>query len=85
MTQKTAELLIESAYNAGINAEIYENYSGRGMYGTTTTGITIENELEFALAVAETARNATDEEYDTLCNELKRLRTDSLGFNIIIY
>lgn len=32
--------LMDKLMEAGYEAELYENYSGRGMYGNTTTGVT---------------------------------------------
>lgn len=39
MTLKTAEKLVARINSEGGNAKLYEDYSGRGMYGDVTTGV----------------------------------------------
>ena len=62
-----------------IDGEVYENYSGRGMYGKTCLGITVEN-LEKALF--KLGRESADGSFS---KELERFETDSLGRSFIIY
>ena len=92
MTKELAELLV----NNGSDLRIYEDYSGRGMYGKTTTGIQCDDIKDFLDAVGETFCNMVSdasfegEDYDMeLADELKDLltnhRQDSLGLGYIIY
>ena len=64
-----------------IGGEVYENYSGRGMFGKTCLGITVEN-LEKALF--KLGRMATSEDLEFV-TELENFRTDNLGRDYIIY
>lgn len=58
MQKNTAIDLMDFLQSEGFDAELYEDYSGRGMYGRTTTGITtnasfgemesMEEEMELA-------------------------------------
>lgn len=62
-----------------IGGEVYENYSGRGMFGKTCLAITVD-ELENALF--RLGRESGDYDFS---NELERFKTDSLGRSFIIY
>jgi len=42
MQLEQATELVEFLESEGHEAELYENYSGRGMYGNTTTGVTTD-------------------------------------------
>lgn len=92
MKREIAELLV----NSGYDLQIYEDYSGRGMYGKTTTGIECDSINDFLKAVGEAFCNLVadatmeGEDYDmtmaeylqeTLCN----FTQDSLGMRYIIY
>ena len=39
MRKSTAEKIVQKLQDAGYRASVYENYSGRGMYGRTVMGI----------------------------------------------
>lgn len=43
MEYKVAEAIVQEMENNGVDAEIRESYSGRGMYGKTTTGIVCDD------------------------------------------
>lgn len=69
------------------DSDVYENYSGRGMFGETTTGI-VCNKSEFYNGIGGFLETA--EEFDIeLINEVgtmfKNLRTDSMGLSMIFY
>ena len=42
MELNDAQDLIDILQGEGYEAELYENYSGRGMYGNTTIGVTTD-------------------------------------------
>lgn len=42
MKFSNAQDLVDILQGEGYEAELYENYSGRGMYGKTTTGVTTD-------------------------------------------
>lgn len=93
MKKEIAELLIE--HNRDLN--LYENYSGRGMYGKTTTGISCDDMAQVMEAVGECfldmiydASSIHNDTYDTsdaedLVDALTNFQTDSLGLGIIVY
>lgn len=64
-----------------IGGEVYENYSGRGMYGKTCLGITV-NELENSLFRLGKLAAQSDDGWE---HELENFRTDNLGRDYIIY
>jgi hypothetical protein len=61
---------------------IYEDYSGRGMYGETTTGIVTSSISEFIKSCIA----ATLDEPEVMEKILsKNIRSDSMGLDIIFY
>ncbi len=62
-----------------IGGEIYEDYSGRGMFGKTCMGITVD-ELENSLF--RLGKESADYEFS---KELENFRTDNMGKGSIIY
>lgn len=71
---------------ANYGGEIYENYSGRGMYDKTTTGITFGSQTEFNRAFADAIKNSgDDDEKELLTSALSKLQTDNMGLSIIFY
>jgi hypothetical protein len=92
MKREVAELIVEHGYDM----EIYEDYSGRGMFGDTTTGVVCDSLRDFLAAVSEKfyemILDAKDlgEDYDTedakvLMENVGRIRLDNLGTSLIIY
>jgi hypothetical protein len=92
MNKEIAEMLIDY----GNDLSIHEDYSGRGMYGKTTTAITCDSKDDLMEAIGELffemILDAKDmgEDYDTIkAKELKsvltNLRQDSLGRGYIFY
>lgn len=64
-----------------ISGEVYEDYSGRGMFGKSCMGITVENvEKAIFLLGKWAAENETG-----FTSELERFQTDSMGRSSIIY
>lgn len=80
MTQQTAELL--SDYNYSL--EVYEDYSGRGMFGETTQGV-VGSQQSFNRALAEIMVDADEDERKIVANELESLRIDNMGLDLIFY
>lgn len=69
MTKDTAKFLMEAAENAGVEATLYENYSGRGMFNKETQGIVVKNPIKlFAAAIFEAYQFGCDDgAYDADC------------------
>jgi hypothetical protein len=71
MTRREAMDFVDLLNDECIDAKVHENYSGRGMYGRTTTAIYIP---EYTL---RSALNA--------CPSLSAFSVDSLGRGHIVY
>lgn len=86
MELEHAKLIVESLNEIGdAEYEVYENYSGRGMYGETTTAIVVPSVLKFATDVLRVSNSFVDEDGDCLLCELQNLKSDNLGRDYIIY
>jgi hypothetical protein len=88
MDIKAAKFLINVMENAGESAELYEDYSGRGMYGATTTGITVEHPLLVISALIDYVKQmdpeAFKEEQENI-PDFPTLKWDNMGNDTIIY
>lgn len=78
MDRGIAEHIVNACNNEGVEARLYENYSGRGMYGKTTMGVVVESLEDVLKAVINCSYSLKG--YGVDC-----IRSDSLGRNIIIY
>jgi sugar phosphate isomerase/epimerase len=98
MKIEIAKAIVETAEELGIEINLYENYSGRGMFGRTTAGIVYDKDGDLLQAVAKAAKvytEITDEarengielafDVDDFIHGLKNLSSDSMGRSTIIY
>lgn len=88
MNRKLAQLLVDLAEDFDIEASIYENYSGRGMYGAVTTGIVMEDAVaNLPFLLYNCARSIVElQEAGELPLELdESFRTDNMGRDVIVY
>ena len=74
----------------GTEVQLYEDYSGRGMYGKTTTGVVVESILSFYSSLADSLEDMLEyddkEEVQKLIAAMKDIHSsDSLGFSTILY
>lgn len=89
MKKSTAELIVDASIH-DIALELYENYSGRGMYGSKTHGVTGKYS-SFICAVAEASADLVENhgkdstEWVNFLEDLENLRTDSMGLDFIFY
>jgi len=83
LTQEQREMLQNAADN--LDAQIREDYSGRGAFGKTCFGfVTDKSGFNFGLALArELVENGSDGE--NLLEELTGAQSDSMGRNYIYY
>lgn len=79
MEKQAAEII------TSYNGEIYEEYSGRGMFGKTTTGVKIENQEDFFNIIADILEDGDDEEREEVAKAMRKLKWDSLGLGLIFY
>lgn len=102
MKQTTAEFLVKCYREYGCEDEdavsVYENYSGRFMYGDTTSGVTTRNQYTSIVNVLKAAmyflatepeifqEDYTEEQRDDIIGDLEGdFREDSMGLGQIIY
>lgn len=88
MDRAVAEKIVEAVNENGGEARLYEEYSGRGMYGKTTTGVVIIDG-DIVSSVISNADLFVDVDEDSgYCNpkfDMRRMRYDQLGLNEIYY
>ena len=80
LTIEELELIQECAEYNGDELTVYEDYSGRGMYGDTTTGLVVNDDRDFNDLI-----EAVTEISPNLGRKLEKAKCDSLGFKIIYY
>ena len=78
----------EEVFNTAIqesqcDAEVYEDYSGRGMYGNTVVGITIEQGDQSK--IIQHITQAATELYPEHVDRIVPRRSDNMGLQIILY
>lgn len=81
---------VANDYAGDYEVEIYEEYSGRGMFGRTTTGITGITPTQLCQLVINYASEFCmyDEDGGGFVEsmfEIDQLRSDNLGLDMIIY
>ena len=84
MNLELAEGIKNAIEDNGHECEIYENYSGRGMFGTTTTGIVVESEIQIIESILATPRFFIEKDF-TARFDPQSLQTDNMGKRFIIY
>ena len=85
MNAATVNFLKKVADNSGIKASIYDDYSGRGMYGKTTQGIVTDSVIELLGASVMYVLEGDIDEKEKEFIDLKHLHTDSMGRDEILY
>ena len=88
MKKEVAEYIVECCQEEGIEAVIYEGYSGRGMYGKQTEGVQVDGSIVDVLtAVLKWLPDTGEAERisSLMVIDGENLRQDSLGKGIIIY
>jgi hypothetical protein len=100
MNLMTAKTLISIGNSLGVDLELYNDYSGRGMYGRTTTGVISSNSKDISIVIDEINTLMEDDEawsieddngdeidinYAELERGITNLRHDNLGKSDYIY
>lgn len=98
MKLETAKALVDTAYDMGHTQEdisLREDYSGRGMYGKSTAAVVVDNIaflacIAFELGASLESRGGTaiDEiggAMENISQDLKNLRSDSMGRGYVVY
>ena len=78
--------LVMALENAGYEGMSIRSYSGRGMYGQSCVGISVDNLGEFMQTVATAAIIAAENDQEgNFVGALGRMSSDSLGRGSIYY
>lgn len=91
MDKVIAEAIVEVIQEQGEQAEVYYNYSGRSMFGKETTGIVVQDPMLPLKAVLSDSLEDSPllkdicEDEDISPLDIDGMRSDSLGFQTIIY
>lgn len=97
MKIEIAKVIVEACEEIGIEVDLREDYSGRGMYGSTTAALVLADEKDLvkatALAAIRVHENAEHEEFNgreasmTSEDYLQGLdfKFDSMGHDIVVY
>ena len=76
-------------YSDPENINVYEDYSGRGMYGNTTDGLVVSRFMEITKLVrhiCEDRDNIADINVEDFLDKITSLsRRDNLGYDTILY
>lgn len=65
--------------------EIYENYSGRGMFGRTCLGVTVRNGYSYMEMLIKLTRYLDKNNLEDKDSELEGVSVDDLGLDTIVY
>ncbi len=82
---KAADLVREFCEQNIDKYYIYENYSGRGMFGRRCTGVVVRNGNSYMSMLMELTRFLCDNDFDDLTLEFEGVSTDDLGMDTIVY
>lgn len=78
--------LVMAVENSGIEGVRVRSYSGRGMYGESCVGVSVDNLGEFIQVVASATLIASEnDDEDGFVQALGRMNSDSLGRGSIYY
>jgi hypothetical protein len=85
VTEGEAKKVVEILEEEGYEASVYEGYSGRGMYGKETWGVSTDASPESAEQTVNEVMIQEAEENDEDEPEQLEFRYDSLGKRFILY
>lgn len=84
MELELAKKLVELLEDSGEEASLYEEYSGRCMYGRTTAGVVCHGMGDILKVVIENADQFVEDDYP-MHDTVGTFRTDSMGMSTIVY
>ena len=89
MHEEIAQGIVEGAEVEGLELQLRENYSGRGMYGSTTAAIVADSLGEFMVGLARYCGDLDpchrDGEIEEVVLAMTNLRTDNMGRGVVLY
>jgi hypothetical protein len=83
MQESTMNQIVAAGEASDLIVLPYSGYSGRGMYGGKTCAIIASGFAAFVAAACEAVRLSADP--DEIVEEMRGLRTDSLGRDVVLY
>lgn len=81
----TVEEAIRSYVDENEQYEIYENYSGRGMFGRSCLGVVVKQGYSFMEFIINLTRCMDDNDVDDIDFKLEGVTYDNLGLDTIVY
>jgi hypothetical protein len=87
MELTTANFLVNAIRDQGNEAEVREDYSGRGMLGRTTSGIVVESQSGLLTDVVAYIKKMGQENPQFIFDipDMPHFREDSMGRDMILY
>ncbi len=82
---KAADLVREFCEQNEEKYYIYENYSGRGMFGRRCTGVVVRNGNSYMKMMMELTKYLGDKDFDDVDLEFEGMSVDELGLDSIVY
>ncbi len=80
-----ADLIREFCAQSENKYEVYENYSGRAMFGRKTIGIIVKEGHSYLEMMMELTRYLEAKGFDDPLMELEGVAIDELGLDVIVY
>jgi len=80
MNHALAQLIVDHT-----EGRLYESYSGRGMFGATTTGVVVPRGTDLAGVIYDLAHEISDLKDQGVLPESNTFAIDQLGLEVIIY
>lgn len=87
MNKEVAEKLVEVGQDEGLETELREDYSGRGMFGDKTAAVCTATLGDIILCFTLCGIDMEPDSLllDELTNAARRLRWDSMGRGVVVY
>jgi len=86
MKMKFAKKLTQVAEENGFELSLYEGYSGRGMYGKSTTAVTGSlNSLIMSVAVSSKEIAESDNDFEEFVRSMGMVQKDSMGKDDLVF
>lgn len=81
----TVEEAIKNFINESEQYELYEGYSGRGMFGRSCLGVVVKQGYSFMEFIINLTRYMDDNDVDDVDFKLEGATYDNLGLDTIVY
>lgn len=81
----TVEEAIKNFISENEQYELYENYSGRGMFGRTCLGVIVQRNDSFMDFIINLTKYMDDYDVDDIDFKLEGATYDNLGLDTIVY